>query len=175
MMKIFEIAHWIAAALMATATVCSLAFPARLPYFVGIEGKECCGAELSVYGFEVNAAFTEGEVDKVTFFLFGIGAVLLLSLVALISGNLWRVLRSAERTTPFTKKNLRRLKEIGVMFILMPLVSLVMSTVIRLVIGGEAAEIRSSFDGFVVGIIVLSLTHFFARGVELEDDVDGLL
>ena len=50
-----------------------------------------------------------------------------------------------------------------------------MSVIARLVIGVEVAEISNSFEGFVIGIVVLCITQFFAHGIELEKDVDGLL
>ncbi len=71
--KILEVFHWVGAALMLAATVCSMAAPNWLRYFVGIDAKECCGAELSVYGFDVNAAVTNGNVDTKTFLFFGLG------------------------------------------------------------------------------------------------------
>lgn len=50
-----------------------------------------------------------------------------------------------------------------------------MSIVSRIVIGVEVAEISVSYSGFVIGIVVLCMTQFFARGIELQNDVDGLL
>ena len=50
-----------------------------------------------------------------------------------------------------------------------------MSVVIRLVLGVDTVETSVAFDGFVMGLIVLCLTQFFAHGVELEKDVNGLL
>ena len=44
---------------MAAAAVCSLAAPEWVGYFVGFDAKECCGANLTVYGFEVNGYATE--------------------------------------------------------------------------------------------------------------------
>ena len=50
-----------------------------------------------------------------------------------------------------------------------------MSVIARIVIGVENAEIYNGFEGFVIGIVVLCITQFFAQGIELEKDVDGLL
>ena len=60
--RIGEIAHWIAAALMAAATVCSLLAPQFLSYFVGIDvtGET---VELSLYGFSVTAPVVGETVD----------------------------------------------------------------------------------------------------------------
>ena len=42
-------------------------------------------------------------------------------------------------------------------------------------LGVEVAEIASGFEGLLIGVVVLCITQFFAHGVEIEKDVDGLL
>ena len=173
--KILEVFHWVGTALMAAATVCSLAAPQWLGYFVGFDAKECCGADLPVYGFEVHAPVTNGNVDMATFFLFGIGAVIIMALMAMVFRNLCLIFKKSENTTPFQKDNIRMMKEIGIFSIAVPVIGFVMSIVIRLVLGSEAAEISVSQSGIIMGIIVLCLTQYFIHGAELENDVDGLL
>ena len=80
--KVVEIFHWVGTALMAAATVCALVSPAWVKYFVSFEAKECCGAELEVYSFSIRAAVENGKVDMTAFVLFGIGATLILALMA---------------------------------------------------------------------------------------------
>ena len=172
--KILEITHWVGAAIMAAAAVCAAVAPQWLDYFVGIDATEY-GADLSTYGFEITAPISNGEVDKTTFILFAIGAIIILTLMAMVFRNLYLIIKKSEGTTPFQKDNVRMLREIGIFCISIPVVGLVMSVIARLVIGHEIAEISNSMDGFIMGIIVLCLTQFFAHGVELEKDVDGLL
>lgn len=173
--KILEVFHWVGTALMAAATICSLAAPQWVGYFVSFDAKECCGANLAVYGFEVNAPVTNGNVDMTTFFLFGIGAVIIMSLMAMVFRNLYLIFKKSENETPFQKDNIRMMKEIGIFSIAVPVVGFVMSIVTRLVVGAEAAEISVSQSGIFMGIIVLCLTQYFIHGAELEEDVDGLL
>jgi len=173
--KILEIFHWVGTALMAAATVCSAVAPQYIGYFVGFDAKECCGAELDVYGFEVNAAVTNGSVDMTTFMLFGVGAVIILALMAMVFHNLNIIFKNSEDNTPFDKENIRALKEIGIFSIAMPIVGLVMSAIIRVIIGVEAAEISIDMSGIFMGIVVLCLTQYFIHGANLEKDVDGLL
>ena len=173
--KILEVFHWVGAALMAAATVCSLAAPGWVGYFVNFDAKACCGANLAVYGFEVNAPVADGNVDMLTFFLFGIGAVIILALMAMVFRNLHLIFKKSENTTPFQKDNIRMMKEIGIFSIAVPVVGFVMNIVTRLVIGAEAAEISVSQSGIFMGIIVLCLTQYFIHGTELEKDVDGLV
>lgn len=173
--KIVEVFQWVGTALMLAATVCALINPEWIKYFVGYEAKECCGANLSVYGFELQAAVTDGQIDMTAFFLFGIGATLILALMAMIFRNLHLIIKKSDGTTPFQPDNVRMLREIGIFSIAVPVVGFVMGVVARIVIGAEIAEISNSFEGFVIGIVVLCITQFFAQGIELEKDVDGLV
>lgn len=173
--KIVEICHWVAVALMAAATVCSVAAPSAVNYFVGFDAKECCGVELAVYGFEINAQVTNGQVDMTAFLMFGISAVLILSLMAMVFRNLHLIIKKSEGTTPFQPDNVRMLREVGIFAISVPLVGYAMSIITRIVLGVDNAEIAVSYSGFVIGLVVLCMTQYFARGIELENDVDGLL
>lgn len=173
--KIAEVFHWVGTVLMFAATVCSLAKPEWVKYFVGIDAKECCGAELNVYGFEIVAQVKNGNVDMKSLFLFGIGAVIILLLMAMVFRNLYLIIKKSEGSTPFQADNIRMLKEIGIFSISIPIVGLVMSVICRLVLGVDAVETSVNFYGFFMGIVVLCLTQFFIHGAELEKDVDGLL
>lgn len=173
--KIVEVFHWVGVGIMAVATVCALAAPQWVGLFVGLDAKECCGANIEVYGFEVNAPVVNGNVDMTTFFLFGIGAVIILVLIAMVFRNMHLIFKKSENGTPFQKDNVRMLKEIGVFSIAVPIVGLIMSAIIRLVVGIEAKEASANMSGIFMGIIVLCLTQYFVYGTELEKDVDGLL
>ena len=173
--RILEVFHWVGAALMAAATVCSSVAPAWVKYFVGFDAKDCCGANLEVYGFEVNAPVVNGETDMVSFMLFGIGAVIILAMMAMVFRNLHLIFKKSENATPFHEDTIRKMREIGVFAIAVPVIGLIMSVIIRLLIGVEAVETSIDMSGLFMGIIVLCLTQFFVHGAELEEDVDGLL
>ena len=173
--KILEIFHWVGAAVMAAATVCAKAAPQWVSFFVGFDAKECCGAKLEVYGFEVNVPVVNGNTDMTSFFIFGIGATLILLVMAMVFRNLHLIFKGSENTTPFRKDNIRMMREIGIFSIAVPVLGMIMSIIVRMVIGVETAEISLDTTGIFMGIIVLCLTQFFAHGVELEEDVDGLL
>ena len=173
--KIVEVFQWVGAGLILAATVCALVNPDWVGYFIGYDAKECCGADLSVYGFEIHAAVTDGQIDMTALCLFGIGATLILALIAMIFRNLHLIIKKSEGRTPFQPDNVRMFREIGIFSIAVPVIGLIMSIIARIVIGVEVAEISNSFEGFVIGIVVLCMTQFFAHGIELEKDVDGLL
>ena len=173
--KILEVFHWVGAVLMVAATVCSVAAPNWVKYFVGFDAKECCGANLEVYGFEVNAPVVNGNTDMTSFMLFGIGAVIILAVMAMVFRNLHLIFKKSENGTPFQKDNIRMMKEIGIFAIAVPVIGLIMSIIVRLVTGVETAEISIDMGGIFMGIIVLCLTQYFVHGADLEKDVDGLL
>ena len=173
--KILEVFHWVGVALMIAAIICSVAAPNLVGYFVGFDAKECCGANLEVYGFEVNAPVVDGKVDTATFVVFGIGAIIILSAVAMIFRNLNQIFKKSENATPFQKDVVRLVREIGIFTIAIPVIGFIVSIIARLVAGPDGAEISIDMSGIFMGIIVLCLTQFFAHGVELENDVDGLL
>ena len=173
--KILEVFHWVGAVLMVAATVCSVAAPNWVKYFVGFDAKECCGANLEVYGFEVNAPFVNGNIDMTSFMLFGIGAVIILAVMAMVFRNLHLIFKKSENGTPFQKDNIRMMKEIGIFAIAVPVIGFIMSIIVRLVTGVETAEISIDMGGIFMGIIVLCLTQYFVHGADLEKDVDGLL
>ena len=173
--KIMEVFHWVGAVLMLAATICLVAAPKWVEKFVSYDGKECCGANLEVYGFEVNAPYANGKADMKHFLLFGIGAVLILIVMAMIFRNLHLIFKKSEKDTPFQKDNIRMMKEIGIFAIAVPVIGFIMSVIIRLVTNVDFAEISIDMGGIFMGIIVLCLTRFFVHGANLEKDVDGLL
>ena len=173
--KIFEIGHWVGAAIMMAASICVKAAPEWAGFFVGLDAKDCCGARLVVYGFEVCAPMTEGGVDMTVCMLFGIGAVIIFVLMAMMFRNLYLIFRNSENASPFQADNIRMLKEIGIFSIAVPAVGMIIGAVIRLAAGPDAAEVSINLSGILMGIIVLCLTQYFIRGIELEKDMEGLV
>lgn len=173
--KILEIFHWVGAALMTAAMVCSKAAPEWVKFFVGFDAKDCCGANLEVYGFEVQLPVVNGNVDMNAFFIFAIGAVVILSVMAMVFRNLHLVFKKSENATPFQKDTIRRMRQIGFFSIAVPVIGLLMGLIFRLVTGSEAVESSVDMSGVFMGVIVLCLTQFFVHGAALENDVEGLL
>ena len=173
--KVIEVFHWVGATLMLAAVICAHAAPGLVGCFVGFDAKECCGAALKVYGFEIVARVTDGEVEAATLSVFGIGAVMILALMAMVFRNLHLIFKKSENATPFQRDNVRLVREIGIFTIAIPILGFVMSVIARLVGGVQESEISVDMGGIVMGIVLLCLSRFFAYGVSLENDVDGLL
>ena len=173
--KILEVFHWVGVGLMAVATVCSVAASNNVKYFVDFDAKECCGANLEIYGFEVNVPVVNGNIDMTAFMLFGIVAVIILAVMAMVFRNMHLIFKKSENGTPFQKDNIRLMKEIGIFAIAVPVIGLIMSVIVRTVLGTENVEISMDVSGIFMGIIVLCLTQYFVHGAALEKDMDGLL
>ncbi len=173
--KVAEVCHWVAAVLLVAAAICSIFMPSQVGRFVGYSITED-GAELSVYGFDVIAPVENGLADVKVFVIFSIGAVIMISLMAMIFRNLNLILKAAQGTTPFQKDNVRMLKEIGIFLAAIPLVGFAAGWNIRIFCGVDAAEISNNIGSyFVMALVAFCLTRFFSHGVELENDVDGLV
>lgn len=172
--KIMEIGHWVAAGLMGLIGIVSVVLPQRLQYVMDVESltRE---PELSVYGFEVTVADSAGQINYTTLLLLAIGAVIIFALMALVFRYLNRIIKTAEVSTPFQETNIRMLTWIGRFCILIPVIGLVMSVIIRLVVGADAVEISIDQSGVAMGIVIMCLTQYFVHGARLEKEVDGLL
>lgn len=172
--KIVEVFHWVGVALMAAATVCSVAAPQFVRLFVGLDTAGRGWADMDVYGVNITAPCVDGMVDSTVFLIFGISGIIVLGLMAMVFRNLYLILKRSENSTPFQKDNVRMLREMGIFCISVPIVGLVMSGVARLALG-DAIETSFNMAGFFLGFVMLTLTQVFSRGIELERDVDGLV
>lgn len=171
--KILEAVHWVAAGVMALTAVCTFAAPGWLTYVLDPAADRSGVA--NVYGFETTITDGAGNLSMRAFFLTAIGAFVIYCLVALVFRNIYLIIRRSESGSPFQKDNVRMVREIGIFSIAVPVVGLIMSVILRLAMGPDAVETMVNLSGFVTGIIVLSLTQFFAYGAGLEKDMDGLL
>lgn len=179
--KFLEILHWLAAALMLCLLALCLAAPNWLSGRLA-QGAQRFGRELTTYGFTLTVAGADGSVNLAAVALFTVGAIFILSLMAMVFRNVYLIFRTAKGKTwfakgdtPFQKDIVRMVREIGIFYLAVPIVSLLMSVVAVLVLGADAAEPSVNFEGVVTGILLLCLSQVFAYGAQLERDVDGLL
>ncbi len=170
--KLAEVAHWIGAVSMVVALVLTLCM--GLGAVSGVTPEDA-GASLTAYGFEVVIVNGDGQVEMAALRCFCVGGAVILSLMAMVFRNIYLILKRSEHETPFQKDNVRMVREIGIFLIAVPAMGLVMNVVTGLVAGPELREISVRLDSFMVGLVVLCLSRFFARGVELEADAEGLV
>lgn len=172
--KIVEICHYVSAALMAASGIISVASPQNLKYVMDVADL-MADPEVSAYGFEAMLANATGQIGYIAYAVYAFGATAIFLFMALIFRNLGEVIRVSEEKTPFCEENVNRLTKIGIFSVAIPLVGLAFSIILRIVLGPEVAEISLNQSGLMMGLVVFVLTSYFAHGVELEQDVDGLL
>ena len=173
--KIFEVFHWIGAVGMGIASIGIIIANNSVENFRSLVAEDFVREDFAVYGFQISAPVVNGELNVAAFIVFCIGAAVLLAVMAMIFRNLHLIFKKSENSTPFQKDNVRMMREIGIFAIAIPVIGFIMSVITRLVCGVDFAEISVDMGGISMGIIVLCFSQFFAHGVKLENDVDGLL
>ncbi len=177
--KIMEIVHWIGAGL-GTLLIFVVSFNKDFVKEFIIEE----GAELNAYGFNIYALTQSGDVNYFAVAMAFVGMTITCVLMALVFRNLDIILttirgeyKHAESSSPFQKDVVRRVREIGIFAIAMPIIGFVITTIVTAVslANGIISEVSVSFDGVVVGLVCLCLTQIFSYGANLEEEVDGLL
>lgn len=182
--KVIEIIHWIGVFCSSILFIFSIVAKDKLVSI--IENQiSIYDAELSTYGFDVTVVTSTGEINMISVTLFCVGAIIILSLMAMVFRNIYLIIKTlrgenkfTEITTPFQKDIIRMLKEIGIFSISIPVVSLILSIIIcalSILNSIDGTEITVNLQGFIIGLISFSLTNIFTYGAELEKDVDGLL
>lgn len=169
--KLAEIGHWIAAVGMVVGLVLTLIMGMEAVLF----SPQDFGQSLATYGFEVEVVSAAGQLEMNALRLFCLGAAVILGLMAMVFRNIHLIMKRSENASPFQKDNVRMVREIGFFLLGVPAVGLAISGIVFAVVGPETAELSVRLDSFVMGLVVLCLSRFFARGMELEADVDGLL
>jgi len=137
--------------------------------------------EMNVLGFGVHIADGAGNVLKAPMLiLFAISIPVSLCMV-MIFRNIYLIYKTAagktwfsKGETPFQKDIVRMVREIGIFSVTMPVLQFIGTAIIKLISRG-AVETHVLLTGLIFGIIVISISEFFAYGMKLEEDVEGLV
>ena len=122
------------------------------------------------------------EPIKGSYVIFFLTLAITLALMAMCARNVHLIFKTSEgRTrfskgkTPFQPDNIRMVREIGIFLIAIPVVQFIMSIVARICLGPDAVESSLGLQNVFMGLVVLALSQYFAYGMQLQSDVDGLL
>lgn len=170
--KFCEVLHWVLAALLAVCLVLTLT--ALLPDVPLEDAGEYAGEWFSLYGLDVMPVGAEGDIHWTALYLMLAGLALICGMTALIFRLANRIIRQSRQDSPFCPENLARLRRLGLLTIAIPAVKVVFSAIISLADPG-VTSVSLHLDQFSLGLAVLCLTQYFARGADLERDVDGLV
>lgn len=173
--KIVEVLYDIGAVSLVAALVLLMVYPgAKLPFFAP-------GEEFTIRGFSIVCGGPDGT-NRTAFALVLLEGALTMALMGWVFRNAYLILRTtqgltkfSQGATPFQKDNVRMLREIGLFFLFMILVRFIMSAIAVAVIGPDAAEVSADFGDAITGMLILCLSQCFALGVQMQQDVDGLV
>lgn len=175
--RVMEILCWIAVAAAAGLAVFSLFGKSWLEEQIL---HSMTISELDIGGLSL--ALIDGHPSAASVTFSALAGVALASLSAMIFRNIHLILRTAQGKTwfskgdtPFQKDITRMIREIGIFLISTSAVNLIWSIGMRFILGADRVELGVELDSALVGMMVLCLSQFFDYGVQLQNDVDGLL
>lgn len=177
LIKLVEILQWILSLIGVIALGANLIFGGRINAdILGIHGS------MISHGYTLNLVSEDGVVNMgaLNFVIFV--AILTCSLTAVIYHNIYLVLQSARRKedpeetiTPFTDLNVKRIKRIGCLCILIPGLEYVLGVIASWMIGKSVIEANLNATGFIMGLVIFSIAYVFEYGVRLQKDVDSFI
>lgn len=179
--KLLEIGYDIGAV---TMTVVFVLFLLDKNFFPGIlvKGGVTPGEAIGVHGFSLVVSNPDGTVNNAAMILFLLCGAITLELMAWVFRDVNLILRTTQGLTkfsrgktPFQKDNVRMMREIGIFFLSTTVVQLIFSVIAALVIGPDRVESSVDMTGIVTGILMLCLSQVFALGMQMQNDMDGLV
>ena len=178
--RVFEVFYWCAAAFSAVLTALLAFAPERLMSFYGVAEQpegEMLFSQIVSYNyagsFTVTAAGNMG-FDVGLQVIMTAASIITAVLMALVFRKIGQVIRLSGGSTPFQKRVVDRVRQVGWLFIAAPLVT-VCASLLTYVVCWPSYSFQVDVSGIVTGALVLGLTQIFAYGVKLEDDMEGLL
>lgn len=178
--KFLEIACFVTALLYATFFVLNFVLPSFTDKIVFLFASET-GGELNVNGFDIRA-LKDGVITRSAVVAFSLAGLFSMLCKTMIFRNLYLIIKtSAGKTwfskgeTPFQKDISRMVKEIGIFYIMIPVLETVISAIFRPIIGMESAEISVRMEGLLTGLIIIVLSSIFVYGEKLENELEGLV
>lgn len=181
--KVFEISSWIGAA--AAIVMCFLiGFRGTTvsKFFVENTGSGIL-SEMSSGGFTIYPVDnTNLDVCYGSLMTFFVSMIFTFAFMAMICRNIFLIFRTAEGktkfaegVTPFQKPVIRMVREIGIFCVSIPVINLIITIIAKAVMGADAIETSVEMMVLLFGLVIIALSQFFAYGMELETDVEGLV
>ena len=179
--KIAEICYWIGCG-MVTAIVIGLAIgnPTLVSVLSSVNPES--GKDLVAFGFEISTVDPAGNIVWGSFLIFFITLLFMLALMAMVCRNIYLIFKTtagktkySKGQTPFQPDNIRMIREIGIFLIAMPVVGIVMSIIAKIALAATDIESAMDLHFIMVGLVIICLSRYFAYGMELQNEVDGLV
>ena len=179
--KIAEVCYWIGCG-MTAAIVASLIAGSHKLVSALTDVDPASARELNAFGFNIVTVDASGATNWKTYLIFFITLVLMLALMAMVCRNIYLIFKTtagqtkfSKGQTPFQPDNIRMVREIGIFLIAIPVIGVIMSAIAHVVITGMEVECSMDLHFIMVGLVMICLSRFFAYGMDLQNDVDGLV
>ncbi len=178
--SVIEVFQWIGAGfLTAMVIMTATGHTEMLSYVSSLNGRE---PFLAVGGLTVSLVGLNAAQTRTAYLLLFLAGAVTCVLMALVFRNIHLIFKTtegktkfSEGPTPFQNANVRMVREIGIFCIAAPVIQAILGVIARTMIGPELAEVSNTFSGIVLGLVVLCLSQFFAYGVKLQKDTEGLV
>lgn len=133
-------------------------------------------SSIGTNGFAISIAGKSGEALPAALTLFSLVGILTMFCMGMIFRDVRLIFKNADADgeTLFNADVIRMVREIGFFCMAVPVIGFVALAAGRIILGGEL-EASVQLHGFALGFVVLCLSQFFARGMELEREVEGLV
>lgn len=177
--KFFEILFLASTVLMVAAAVLSFTNPQMIGNFLlaNIDNRT-----IATNGFQIMIERPDGGVIVGAVRIFAFAGILTMFCMMMIFRNIYLIIKTCEgRTwfskgkTPFQKDVVRMVREIGIFSIMIPGAGLVLSLFARLALGPDFCETSVQIAGIAMGIAMICFSRIFAYGINLEEEVEGLV
>lgn len=177
--KIVEVFCWIGTGFLAVMTVVVAIGREELLRFLSTIDETTVKVEF--FDVSINIMDENGKQIAAAMIVAFIGALIACVLTAMIFRNLNLIFKTAEGktkfskgATPFQPDNIRMVREIGIFLIALSIVEVVVSVIAQVIIS-TSVEADVNMTTILMGLVVLALSQYFAYGMELQNEVDGLL
>lgn len=178
--RIMEVFCWVGSAL--SAAIIAVMAAGKIEWMRFLTDATNKSAELTTGGYTMRLGEGVTEYSNGAMILFFITVLITLILSAMIARNVCLIFKTTEGMTsfsngktPFQKDNIRMVREIGIFLIAIPVVELIMSVLTKVICGYEMVETSVNLFSVWVGLVALALSGFFAYGMQLQEEVDGLV
>lgn len=178
--RIVEVFMWVGSGLSVIITIlAAIGKPGLIRFFTdATPGTDM----LSSGDFTLRALTADGQPAMAAFVIFFLTLALTLALMAMCARNVHLIFKTSEGKTrfsrgetPFQPDNIRMVREIGIFLIAIPAVQFIMSIVARVALGPDMVESGLGMQKVFMGLVVLALSQYFAYGMNLQNEVDGLV
>ncbi len=177
---VLEVVFFVAQGLLLLAFLASFIYPDGMGAFVG-DISDARFERVELNGFGINVA-ANGQILWGQMRIALICGFITSGLMAMVFRNVSLIFKTtrgktwfSQGETPFQKDNVRMVREIGIFCISVPVVAEAFNILAAACFGADVTDGAVSINGIILGVLVLCLSQYFAYGMQLQRETDGLV